>query len=275
MSKVACVFIHGMGRQKKGYSFVAEHGIKAYFARRYPRLLDNLLFAEVLWSHVLEEKQQKLFERLNEHARLDYQTLRHFFIHYLGDVVAYSAQVEIKKEIFNQISSVLRELIQAYNTNKPFPLLIVAHSLGSVITIDYLANQFKLSTCNQFVAGRSLAGLVTMGSPLALWSLAYPNYKMPAIFPGPCLEEPLKSKARWINFYDQDDVLAFPLRGINAHFSRLVSQDVPLSIGSGLSAWNPLVHTNYWQDTKVHRAIARVLIEMQLQVPAQKLSAKE
>lgn len=63
----------------------------------------------------------------------------------------------------------------------------------------------------------------------------------------------------WINFYDADDVIGFPLRSLNAAYLKVVKKDVPVNTGSFLISWTPLLHLEYWTDDGVLGPIARSL----------------
>ncbi|MNE49356.1 hypothetical protein D3C80_1438690 [compost metagenome] len=65
---------------------------------------------------------------------------------------------------------------------------------------------------------------------------------------------------KWFNFFDEDDVLGWPLRPLSPSYDRLV-EDLAVNVGSGLvgtlvKSWNPLSHEGYWSDAAVVRHIA-------------------
>ncbi|AHG93433.1 hypothetical protein J421_5898 (plasmid) [Gemmatirosa kalamazoonensis] len=87
------------------------------------------------------------------------------------------------------------------------PLVVVAHSLGSVIVSDYAWDAQHPETGrskgdDDFVCMRTLAGLVTFGSNIPLFTLALP--RVIAIAPprsSPRLSDAVRAVARWENFY--------------------------------------------------------------------------
>lgn len=108
--------------------------------------------------------------------------------------------------------------------------------------------------------GETLAFFYTLGSPIALWSLRYTDFGRPIEVPAPDLTRHYPAiNGEWINFYDADDVIGFPLRSLNAAYRKVVKKDVPVNTGSFLISWTPLSHLEYWTDDGVLDPIARSL----------------
>ena len=66
-------------------------------------------------------------------------------------------------------------------------------------------------------------------------------------------------KGGWINFYDNDDVIAYPLRSINDAHRKVIKEDREINVGGILSSWNPMSHNQYWTDNDVTKPIAKNL----------------
>jgi hypothetical protein len=110
--------------------------------------------------------------------------------------------------------------------------------------------------------GETLSLFYTMGSPIALWSLRYPSFGEPIRFPTRTLAVHHPGlQPRWVNFYDPDDVIGYPLKPLNARYRAAVSEDRPVNVGSWLTKWNPLSHVGYWNDGKVADGVAEGLID--------------
>ena len=62
------------------------------------------------------------------------------------------------------------------------------------------------------------------------------------------------------NFYDKDDVLAFPLKGVNEAYRKAVTKDIAVNVGGLLTSWNPLSHLNYDSDNEVITPIVDGLV---------------
>jgi len=67
--------------------------------------------------------------------------------------------------------------------------------------------------------GETFTSFYTLGSPIALWMERYGDFSRPVRIPGKTSDDPvIVAAAEWINFYDADDVLAFPLKGLSADY---------------------------------------------------------
>lgn len=264
--KIAVVIVHGMGSQQRGFSHSLQRGV-AEFYQQMGLEWDDLLFQEVLWADLLIEKQQQLLEKANYRNDLNYLSLRRFFIDYLSDVVAFQpgcsdeSQAEPMREaIFTCMREALNSFIGVEGIDsQTTPLVVIAHSLGSVISFDYLWHHQRHGEDTAFSCGDTLAGFITLGSPLALWASRYQNFGHPFDFPGKRLNKEQGKHAKWLNLYDKDDVIAYPLKGLNQAYDQVVSADIAVNVGNPLTSWNPLSHDGYWQDKDTHRIIAEFL----------------
>ncbi len=264
---IAVAIIHGMGMQKEDFSKPLQQGIAKY----YDSLGENynwhdLLFSEIFWSDILNPQQHTLFERLNR-KRLDYQSLRQFFVTYLGDVIAYQAIEDkntsdanpFREEIHQRIKDGIASYTQVKGFDDNTPLVLIGHSLGTVMMFNYIWHHQHQTSGHPFTLGHTLCGFITLGSPLALWTLRYPGFGKPFDFPGKALNANLKERAKWLNIYDRDDVFAYPLKPINQAFDETVSEDIECNVGHALASWNPLSHGDYYEDKDVHLYIAQFL----------------
>ena len=117
---------------------------------------------------------------------------------------------------------------------------------------------------NAFARGRTLAGLVTFGCHLPVFTLTvHAGDVVPIAFPGPdvysCFPgvDPggLKPRLKWINFYDPDDLLGYPLKPLNRRYDQVVSEDRSLQTG-----WMKSPQTDYWTDRDLIRSTADMLV---------------
>lgn len=67
-------------------------------------------------------------------------------------------------------------------------------------------------------------------------------------------------QGEWINFYNGNDVLGFPVQNINYAYSKVVV-DREVNVGNIFTWWNPFSHNYYWQDNKVIQPIAKALVK--------------
>ena len=271
---LAIAYIHGIGRTERGYSQPMRRALTAAFAARGRSESDpssELHFQEVNWSQVLGRPETELWERVHAKGPLRYGKLRDFMVHFAADAIAYqpsphdrSAYDAIHEVVAGSLASL------AERAGPRAPLCVIAHSLGTVIASNYLYDLMKRrgsymgSTVRARIngtpleRGETLALLVTMGSPIALWSLRYPGFGEPVRMP--CVERHHPGlTGRWINLYDPDDVIGYPLRGLNAKYRKAVTEDRAVDVGTLLTRWTPLSHTAYWGSRTIAESIANEL----------------
>ena len=108
--------------------------------------------------------------------------------------------------------------------------------------------------------GETFTLFYTLGSPIAIWSLRYPNFGVPIEVPSPGLSKHYPDLAgEWVNYYDEDDVIAYPLKTLNEAYRKAIKADREINAGGLLSSWNPVSHLGYWTDNDVTKPIAREL----------------
>jgi hypothetical protein len=161
-------------------------------------------------------------------------------------------------------------------------LVVIAHSLGTVIASNYIYDLQSYPKKRLISApvrramgrtpldkGETLAGLYLMGSPLALWSLRYDDFGVPVRVPSPKLRSHYpRVKGEWIHFYDSSDIIGYPLKPINDAYNAQVTADRAVNVGSILTSWNPASHTEYWTDNDVTKPLAEGLARIWLQANA-------
>lgn len=270
MVKLAVAIIHGVGSQQENFADDIINELKDRFSRgiagnqsnglNREQLREQLECRAVLWAPVLTGKEQDLYNRTQADYSLDWTRLRRFFISLLGDGVAYQpvpGNADPYDHIHQLVANVLGELDAAAGPDAP--LSIIAHSLGAVIASNFVwdAQHGTLPTPTVSPLGRceTLTNFYTMGSPLAIWGLRYPDFGDPIAVPSPTQTA---LPGEWINFFDDDDIIAYPIQSLNAKYAAVV-RDQEVNVGGWLSNWNPISHTGYWTDDDVTIPIARKL----------------
>ncbi|QRK06801.1 hypothetical protein JQX13_43185 [Archangium violaceum] len=216
-------------------------------------------------------------------GRLHYPGARWLIMHFVGDAIAYQPGIG-KSEVYDNIHASVTEALARLRqrAGDDAPLCVMAHSLGSVIASNYfydlqvarasMSDQEQIATRllespedpmarSPLERGETLAHLYTMGSPLALWSLRYPQQKeldRPVCVPAAELTQHHPGAGgEWVNYYDDDDVIAYPLQPLGEAYRKGV-RDVCVKL-SGLFTWTPMVHPFYWADDQVMEPIAKSL----------------
>ena len=55
-------------------------------------------------------------------------------------------------------------------------------------------------------------------------------------------------EGEWVNFYDRDDILGYPLRPIDPAYEKAVKEDIEVNSGGVAMSWNPLSHGGYFSN---------------------------
>ena len=229
MAKIGVLVLHGMGNQKPEF---AEGMIEELYKRLKAKGYKNsdLIFKVVYWAPVFQEKETELMRHMKEGRDLDFVSLREFVIYYLADAIAYQKvttaqqQIDVYQEIRDKIAKSVKELYDELKRSAPgvaeFPMVVMAHSLGCQMISNYIwdVQHDENKPANAFERMENLSAIMTFGCNIPLFTIAY-NKLLPitflginvnACFPG---TDPVKVKdaAKWVNFYDKDDILGYPL----------------------------------------------------------------
>lgn len=267
--KVAVAVIHGMGDQKADF---AEPFTKAIQARCKRVCGDDIVIEPVYWAPVLQSKENILLERVAAAGPINLEFARKLMINYLADALAYQPTDDNNK-VYDLIHGVFAKALArlAKKAGKSAPLCIVAHSLGSIITSNYIYDLQKPELIryrvqkyrheNPLERGETLNFLYTLGSPLALWSLRFRNFGHPIKVPARQFTKNYPDlQCGWINYYDRDDVIGYPLKGLNAAYRKAVAADREVNVGGFLKGMTPLSHTAYLEDKHIINPIAESLV---------------
>lgn len=196
--------------------------------------------------------------------RIHWPTLRWAVSNFVGDIVAYQV-TPTSRVVYDAVHACLDEALHRLAVWAPdAPLVVVAHSLGSVIASDHFYDLHKGrrggATDTPLERGETFTSFYTLGSPMALWMERYGDFSRPVEIPGKTSDDPvIAAAAEWINFYDADDVLAFPLKGLSPDYDKAVDEDRSVSVGAPLIGMSPVSHVAYWNDKAVIRPIAHSL----------------
>ncbi len=260
--KLAVVVIHGMGSQVPDY---AEPMIEELSSRVAGMGGDpnQLAWKAIYWADIVQPRQTEYLEEARRQGDLHCNRLRSFVVSNLGDASAYQrigphssaepsagATTSTYLEIHNRVKASIRDLYLDELNGADKPMVILAHSLGGHIMSNYIWDRQHANDTtglSDFERMETLAGIVTFGCNLPLFTFAY-DPVVPIRFPGNQLPDNIKERAKWVNYYDSDDVLAYPLKAINPDYDAVVEADLEINVGNLLTSWNPLSHTGYWTD---------------------------
>ncbi len=274
--RVGVLVVHGMGSQKPGFSENLRKGI----GRHLDELRDQVCWQEAHWADVLEPRQDLLWQRMagarspeGDSLDLDWRKAREFVVHSFGDALAYHRDYcadNAYRQIHHAISSNLGKLYAALD-NPAAPIVVMAHSLGCHIMSDYIWDRQKRRNGDDLTPLDQLLAFVTFGCNIPLFSMAM-DCAYPMTLPGPGIPPgPLREHSRWLNFFDADDVLGWPMKPLYDNcqddFSDVQKatvrriEDRTIGVGGLLDGWTPISHGGYWEDRDLARPVARYLRE--------------
>ncbi len=278
--KIAVAIIHGVGKQDKDFAAGMSQEITDRFAnhiRKKTNKIQNpseeLVIEPIYWAPVLQNSEDELWKRLNRGGDMDLLTLRQFLIDFGADAIAYQPTKKdshIYEEIHKIFAQKLKKL--AAGAGDTAPLCIIAHSLGSVIASNYFYDLQQTRTRripsiikkeianNPLEKGKTFTSFYTFGSPIAIWSLRYTDFGKPISVPSPNLcNYHSNLTGEWINFYDKQDILGYPLKTLNGAYREAVTEDSEVNVGGIFTSWNPVSHMAYWTDNDITKPIAKSL----------------
>ncbi|NOZ53300.1 MAG: hypothetical protein GXP08_09175 [Gammaproteobacteria bacterium] len=263
--KIAVLVVHGMGSQGQHF---AEEMIEELNNRvsRLSKDPNSIAWKPVYWADILEPAQSKYLNEAKKNHDIDFVDLRKFTLTALGDATAYqkvsgnenNAYERIHERVKEKVSDLYRVSLEEHDC----PLIVLAHSLGGHIMSNYIWDMQNTvdDDISAFEKMKYLAGMVTFGCNIPLFTFAYQKV-VPIDFPGQFLSDEYKSKAKWKNYYDPDDILGYPLKAINADYANTVDDDIAINVGGLFSGWNPACHSAYWTDNNFTKPVSKFIGE--------------
>ena len=275
--KIAVAIIHGVGKQDPTFADGMAQELKGRFAKELGQQIQDpaseLAILPVYWAPAVQDAEEELWRRMKRGGEMDFTTLRRFLVDFAADAIAYQPTPKDRR-IYDGIHEKFAESLNrlAAEAGEKAPLCVIAHSLGSVIASNYFydlqhpkrpliaARVKKKIGDTPLERGETFTLFYTLGSPIAMWSLRYPNFGVPIEVPSPGLSKHYPDLAgEWVNYYDEDDVIAYPLKTLNEAYRKAIKADREINAGGLLSSWNPVSHLGYWTDNDVTKPIAREL----------------
>ena len=263
MADLAIAVIHGMGSQTRDF---AEPVIEELSRRVQKRGKDpaRIAWQPIYWADLLTGAELAYLRRAKNRADLDYLRLRRFVVTAFGDAAAYQQVSSVHNTTYGDIHGRVREAVHRLYVDglgsRPKPLIVLAHSMGGHILSNYVWDAQKAPNASvpPFERMDWLSGIVTFGCNLPLFTFAYSQVE-PIQFPPARLRDDLKAKSKWLNFYDSDDILGYPLKPISEGYAEVVTRDIAINAGGVFSSWNPLSHNGYWTDNDFTKPVSHFI----------------
>ena len=282
--KAALLTLHGMGEIDYDY----YKSLHKRLSGRPDALMERVAFQAVNFQTILQPNQDAVWANMLQKAEaLEYHGLRQFLLFGISDAAGLesrrdesgSAYEDAQLEIARKLYAVRSEM------EGDVPVVAIAQSLGGQLLSCYLYDAQKAGAGGsgagmwrnidafapritghatpltrdekRFLAGASLAGIVTTGCNIPIFVAAHKKMDIRAIMP-PSIG------FRWLNFYDRHDPLGWPLQPLGGGYEVLV-EDREINAARGLLDWlksfTPMSHLAYWEDDNVVDALAGMLTE--------------
>ncbi|WP_239027942.1 hypothetical protein [Geomonas subterranea] len=263
--KVGVLLVHGMGTLADDFAHDMVYELRERISGRGLNR-DEIAWQGVYWAPLLSAREHQIWVDLAANNDLNWAKLRKFFLNAFGTMSSYHASGNRPDSLYHRVHGVVHQGLQQLRAklgDQDKPLIVVAHSVGSVFMSNYIWDRQKgydqeRYGSTPFERMETLTGLVTLGSNIPLFAVDKENLAC-VEFPPAALAEPLRKKAKWLNLYDSDDVLGWPLKPLSPSYSAAVSEDIEVSVGNILTSWNPANHSAYWSDENVIKPMVYLL----------------
>lgn len=272
--RIGVLIVHGMGSQEPGYSkpFVQELSHELGSASRH------VVWEEVVWGTALREREEQLWNSMQSAVApdgtdipLSWLPARQFVLRFVGDALAYHREgqtTSARATIHEVISRHVGQLDHRLDDPRA-PVVVLAHSLGAYIMSDYVWDrQHPGGAADSRRALNTLTGMITFGCCIPLFALAL-DTPAPIDLPGTDVTGPVRDAARWLNYLDRDDIVAWPIKPLYARELEALTpaqretvsriEDHEIDVGGPITRWNPASHEGYWTDQDFIRPVARYL----------------
>lgn len=238
--KLGVLVIHGIGKQPS--TFADPMILKLRKSLVNP---DAVAFQTIHWAPILEKRSEAMWDQLQT-RKMGWRKVRKIFLNNLSDATAYNG--DIYEQVHDCIENAMRLLQEELKCNESIPVVVIAHSLGCVMVSDYIWDRqqdTKRGEAERYCS--NIQAIFTMGCNIPAFALAH----IPI--------EAIDFSGLWVNFYDKDDILGYPLKPLSASYDKAVNEDQQINVGNWLTFWNPLCHDYYWTSRKVVNRIAETM----------------
>ena len=268
--KLAVAVIHGIGSQ--GDMDPEDSAIPTFSTRLHKRLRNRMgarkfdreiAWREIFWSDILVPRQMRYLEAIR--PKVSYDLIREFILCSISDAAAYKKTSLSENDAYSLINARVERTIAELDqdTEDNAPLIVLAHSFGGHIISNYIwdLQQGYQERPTPFQRMETMGGFVTFGTNIPVFQFAFPPEDVrPISYPGTALANERRITPWWLNYYDRDDALAFPLREVGPRYEEMVDggeiAETQIRLGGFFSGWNPLSHTRYWTDRSFYVPLA-------------------
>ena len=261
--KLAVVCIHGMGETKDDYYEDLEQGLKKRVGDAGWKSVE---FLPLFYQQILQPNEDRVWAAMTKKHDLDFVKLRKFMLFGFGDAGSLEhhangregAYLECHRKIHQDLKSILHRM-----ESPEVPVVLVAQSLGCQVISNYL---WDGQSGERFFDGKPTSGVTDKKERFCRLStlrrFVTTGCNIPLFVSGLSKIVPFSppnASFEWLNYFDLDDVLGWPLKPLSPEYGKAVNKDVEMNSGSILTAWSPFSHTGYWSDKDVLQPTAELI----------------
>jgi len=268
--EVVVLAVHGMGDTPRSFADELEEKL----ANRLGETdWSQVHFDSIYYQEVLQANQERVMRSMRAEP-VDGIRLRKFLLYGFSDAAGLERRASSPNSPYERVQKIIRgTLKRAYQSvGGTKPVVIVAQSLGCQVVSNYLWDAQKPRRASQgvwkapttqrgtpldsFLRLKSLSFLYTTGCNIPIFLAGFPEDQIKAVKTSTAGYD-----FRWNNYYDEDDVLGWPLRPLSSSYRQAVYGDYPVNangtlLGTLTHGWNALSHTRYWIDADVLKPLA-------------------
>jgi len=238
--KTIVVYLHGMGNSERDF---AEKLIN--------KIDDNEIIHQSVWYNSIMQPNENKLKQKYQNSQLDWNPIRNWALDAFSDVTGYLYYKQSFSKIYDLVHNLIRENInQAISkAGGEYRIKIIAHSLGVFVISNYIWDCIRQNNQPEFI--NNLDCIISTGCNIPVFTGALENYQ--------CFEIQ-NINFSWLNIYDKDDPLGWPLKPLDLSYEKYV-EDVQVNAGSVFASWNPASHICYWEDKDVVKLIKKKIRE--------------
>ena len=256
---MAIITVHGMGDTQEDYYEGLERKLRKAVGRE--TWDDRVQLEHVYYQDLLQGNQEEMWDAMDDEYDLRWDSLRKFMLYAFSDAVAIEHSLRKDQVLYKAVHQTIATAFDnAYVAlgNEAKPVMLIAQSLGAQEVSNYIWDAMhnerlfeqpgdgdaaqrafrRFGTCRYFV---------TTGCNIPLFKSGLND---PQNFERP------NADFTWLNFFDRDDVLGYPLRTMAPSYEVDWLEDHEVSVGGFFTGWNPFSHIKYWTDKDVINPIA-------------------
>ncbi len=260
--EIGVLTLHGVGSQRP---------VKEYDARLRKALTSEArdrasVEVKSVYYHVDARNRQRdlwrAYDRLedSDDSLLDQSIARRLMLSTVGDALAYANNPATDNSDYRRAHLKVLEAVNdlQMKIGDDGVVVVVAHSLGCKVIFDYICDAQTRSGIwrdkeppSGFQKLNRLKLLITMGCNIPFFESSVPDGEQRFF--------EISDEFQWLNFYDRDDLLGWPLRPLGGRFAEVVSDQERNGIGSVLTS-----HTGYWKDRELNAEIALRIVNLSM-----------